>query len=75
MPHRDVGAGSGEDGPGAQAVHVRGFEVTGSVELFSAPRLSSGVLANEMHAYIGSWIRDSALGVLDHRVANGLVGS
>ncbi len=51
-------------------VRVRGFEVTGQVALFSAPQLPEGVLENQMHAYIGSWIRDSALAVLDHRTGS-----
>ena len=47
------------------SVHVRGFEITGGIAPFSEPQLPADVLHNQMHSYIGSWIRDSALAVLD----------
>ena len=57
----------GADGGGGPAVRSRGFELTGQILKFSEATLPTEALGNEMHAYIGSWIRDSALGVLDHR--------
>jgi hypothetical protein len=53
---------------------VRGFELTGQTALFSGhgalrEMVESGPLANPMHAHIGTWIRDSALSVLEHRRA------
>ena len=51
----------------------RGFELIGRVAPFSDRRgLPAGVLDNQMHSYIANWVKDSALGVLDHRRANRL---
>jgi len=51
------------------ATQLRGFEVMSQVASFSSPQLPEGLLDDGMHAYVGDWIRDSALGVLDHRVS------
>lgn len=50
---------------GASPVRVRGFDVLEGLALFSDPTLPEGF--NQINSYIGSWIRDSALGVLNHR--------
>ena len=48
-------------------VRVRGFDISEQVALFSEPQLPEALLAEQMHAHMGAWIRDSALAVLDHR--------
>jgi hypothetical protein len=48
-----------------------GYELSGGVAPFSEAHIHPGVLDNQMHALIGNWVRDSALGVLAHRDAAG----
>lgn len=48
-------------------VRVRGFDISEQVALFSEPQLPEALFAEQMHAHMGAWIRDSALAVLDHR--------
>ena len=50
-----------------------GYQACGGVAAFSEPaQVHPAILKNQMHALVASWVRDSALGVLDHRDANGL---
>ena len=50
------------------ALPGRGFELVGTPQAFSEPRLPQSALDNQMHAHIGLLIRDAALGVLEHRI-------
>ena len=43
------------------------FELVGRTCLYSESRLDPSLFANKMHSHIGLKIRDSALGVLEHR--------
>ena len=50
------------------ALPGRGFELVGTPQAFSEPRLPQSALDNQMNAHIGLLIRDAALGVLEHRI-------
>ena len=56
----------------ATCSQLRGFEITGGLAIFSGARLVDGILDNRTHAAVAYAMRDSALGVLEHRRAAGL---